>query len=101
MKIDVSIIGPNKEIFFKIIEKLKKKLILEKVVFSGPIYFPIKKLKIATRKSPCGEGSETWDHWIMKIYKVLFRIFIIKKPLGELIKKLEIPEGIKIKIKIR
>lgn len=30
---------------------------------------PVKSLKITVRKSPCGEGSKTFDRWEMKIYK--------------------------------
>lgn len=35
----------------------------------GPIRMPTKILKITTRKTPCGEGSKTWDKFEMKIYK--------------------------------
>ena len=27
----------------------------------GPIRMPTKTLRITTRKTPCGEGSKTWD----------------------------------------
>ena len=27
----------------------------------GPVRLPTKSLKISTRKTPCGEGSKTWD----------------------------------------
>ena len=27
----------------------------------GPVRLPTKTLKISTRKTPCGEGSKTWD----------------------------------------
>jgi small subunit ribosomal protein S20e len=32
---------------------------------------PTKVLKITTRKTPCGEGSKTWDCFEMKIHKRL------------------------------
>lgn len=35
----------------------------------GPVRMPTKCLKITTRKTPCGEGSKTWDRFEMKIYK--------------------------------
>merc|ERR1712070_1360230 len=28
----------------------------------GPVRLPTKRLHIVTRKTPCGEGSKTWDH---------------------------------------
>ena len=35
----------------------------------GPIRIPTKILRITTRKSPCGEGSKTWDRFEMRIHK--------------------------------
>ena len=37
----------------------------------GPIRMPTKRLKITTRKSPCGEGTNTWDKFEMRIHKRL------------------------------
>ncbi len=36
---------------------------------SGPVRLPTKKLVIVTRKTPCGEGSKTWDRFEMRIHK--------------------------------
>ncbi|CAD7689966.1 unnamed protein product [Nyctereutes procyonoides] len=35
----------------------------------GPVPIPTKTLRITTRKTPCGEGSKTWDHFQMRIHK--------------------------------
>ncbi|KAI5700579.1 40S ribosomal protein S20 [Diaphorina citri] len=35
----------------------------------GPIRMPTKVLRITTRKTPCGEGSKTWDRFQMRIHK--------------------------------
>ena len=43
----------------------------EGVDVRGPIRMPTKKLKITVRKTPCGNGSKTWDRFTLKIYKVL------------------------------
>ncbi|CAK56497.1 unnamed protein product (macronuclear) [Paramecium tetraurelia] len=39
------------------------------VVFKGPVRMPTKHLKMTVRKSPCGEGSKTWDRFEMRIHK--------------------------------
>lgn len=41
----------------------------QKVTKKGPVRMPTKTLSIATRKTPNGEGSKTWDHYEMKIHK--------------------------------
>lgn len=35
----------------------------------GPARMPTKHLRITTRKTPCGEGSKTWDRFEMCIHK--------------------------------
>lgn len=35
----------------------------------GPIRIPTKKINLNVRKSPCGEGTNTWDKFEMKIHK--------------------------------
>jgi len=38
---------------------------------AGPVRLPTKTLRITTRKTPCGEGSKTWDRFEMRIHKRL------------------------------
>ena len=35
----------------------------------GPVRIPTKNLCVTTRKSPCGQGTNTWDRFEMKIHK--------------------------------
>jgi small subunit ribosomal protein S20e len=39
------------------------------VTVKGPARMPTKVLRITTRKTPCGEGSKTWDRYEMRIHK--------------------------------
>merc|ERR1712150_404894 len=40
----------------------------------GPVRLPTKTLRITTRKSPCGEGTNTYDRFEMRIHKRLIDI---------------------------
>ena len=51
----------------ELIERAKSKDLRVK----GPVRLPTKSLKITTRKTPCGEGSKTWDMYEMRIHKRL------------------------------
>jgi len=51
----------------ELIERAKSKDLRVK----GPVRLPTKTLKISTRKTPCGEGSKTWDMYEMSIHKRL------------------------------
>merc|ERR1712230_81562 len=37
----------------------------------GPVRLPTKVLTHTTRKTPCGEGSKTWDRFELRIHKRL------------------------------
>ncbi len=39
------------------------------VAMRGPIPLPTKKLKVTTRKSPCGDGKASFDRFEMRVYK--------------------------------
>ena len=46
------------------------------VQLRGPIPLPTRRLVVPCRKAPDGEGSETWDHWEMRIHKRLLELVI-------------------------
>ena len=41
----------------------------------GPVRMPTKVLKITTRKSPCGEGTNTWDRFELRVHKRVIDLF--------------------------
>ena len=41
----------------------------------GPKRIPTKSLIITTRKSPCGQGTNTWDRFEIKIHKRVIDLF--------------------------
>ena len=56
----------------ELIERAKTKDLRVK----GPVRLPTKVLKVTTRKTPCGEGSKTYDCFEMRIHKRLIEYFI-------------------------
>jgi small subunit ribosomal protein S20e len=65
----------------------------------GPVKIPTKILKITTRKSPCGEGTNTWDLFEIRIHKRLIDLFssqdILKK-----ITSVKIESGVEVEVTI-
>merc|ERR1711898_65418 len=41
----------------------------------GPVRIPTKILRVTVRKSPCGEGTNTWDRYEMRIHKRVIDIY--------------------------
>ncbi|NJL44028.1 MAG: 30S ribosomal protein S10 [Nitrosarchaeum sp.] len=69
------------------------------VVIRGPVPLPRKKLKVTTRRSPCGNGTATWERYEMRIHKRLIDIAADDRAL-RLVMRVPIPEGLNIEIEM-
>ncbi len=69
------------------------------VSMRGPIPLPTKKLKVTTKKSPCGEGTATWERYEMRVHKRLIDLGVDERAL-RLVMRVPIPEGLNIEIEM-
>lgn len=69
------------------------------VQMRGPIPLPTKRLKVTTRRSPCGEGKATWERYEMRVHKRLVDLGLDERAL-RLVMRVPIPEGLKIEIEM-
>jgi small subunit ribosomal protein S20e len=65
----------------------------------GPRFLPNKTLRITTRQSPCGEGTNTYDEFEMRIHTRIVDIKCPPKAVSE-ITDFKIKPGVDINIKI-
>lgn len=68
--------------------------------FSGPVALPTKKLKVPTRKGPCGGGTESYETWQMRVHKRLIDIESDERTLRSVM-RVEIPDKVHIEIEIK
>ena len=69
------------------------------IVIRGPIPLPTKKLKITTRKSPCGNGTATFDHFEMRIHKRVIDLPMDERVLHSIM-RVPIPREVNIEIEM-
>ncbi len=69
------------------------------VEFRGPIPLPTKKLSITTRKTPCGDGSDTYEKWQCRIHKRLIEIKADDKVLRDIM-RMEIPKSVQLELNL-
>ena len=65
----------------------------------GPVRLPTRTLRITCRKTPCGEGSKTWDRYQMRIHK---RLIDLHSP-SEIVKQItsiSIEPGVEVEVTI-
>ncbi|HLC36222.1 MAG TPA: 30S ribosomal protein S10 [archaeon] len=70
------------------------------VKHTGAIPLPTKKLIVPTRKSPAGGGTETYEHWQMRIHKRLVDIEADDRTLRHVM-RVEIPEEVHVEIELK
>lgn len=65
----------------------------------GPVRLPTKTLRLTVRKSPCGEGTNTYDRFEMRIHK---RLIDLHSP-SEIVKQItsiSIEPGVEVEVTI-
>ena len=77
------------------------KTIAEKtgVKITGPIPLPTKRLRVPVRKTPCGEGTATWDKWEMRIHKRLIDIDAEERAMRRIM-RIRVPEEVYVSIEL-
>jgi len=70
------------------------------VAMRGPIPLPTRKMKVTTRKSPCGDGTATFDRFEMRVHRRVIDLPAEDRVLHPIM-KLQIPRSVQIKIEMK
>ena len=99
-KVRIKLNSTDIETLNNICESIKDIAKKSGIAISGPVPLPTKKLKITTRKSPCGNGTATFDRFEMRIHKRLIDLPANEKVLHNIM-RMYIPKNVNIKIVIK
>ncbi len=66
----------------------------------GPIPLPTKKLVVPTRRTPCGDGSKTWDKYEMRVHKRLIEIDARDRVMRSIM-RIRVPNEVYIEMEIK
>eukprot|EP00758_Cryptobia_borreli_P011129 Tbor_TRINITY_DN5629_c4_g1::TRINITY_DN5629_c4_g1_i1::g.8593::m.8593/K02969/RP-S20e, RPS20; small subunit ribosomal protein S20e len=69
------------------------------VKVKGPRRLPTSTLRHTTRKTPCGNGTNTWDTYEMKIYKRVVDLFANRETVRH-VTGIEIAPGVDVEVTI-
>ncbi|MGC8710164.1 MAG: 30S ribosomal protein S10 [Candidatus Micrarchaeia archaeon] len=69
------------------------------VKYKGPVPLPTRTLRVTTRKTPCGSGSHTYEHWEMRIHKWLVEIDGSEQALRQVM-RIPVPDTVQIEMSI-
>ncbi|XP_075245540.1 small ribosomal subunit protein uS10-like [Convolutriloba macropyga] len=99
-KLRITLTSTNVKSIEKVCADLIKGAKDKKLPVKGPVRMPTKTLRITTRKTPCGEGSKTWDRYQMRIHK---RLVDLMSPPDEVkqITSISIDPGVEVEVTIQ
>ncbi|MEA2070049.1 MAG: 30S ribosomal protein S10 [Asgard group archaeon] len=91
--------GQNTTTLANICDQISKIADKTGVRMSGPIPLPTKVITVPVRKSPCGNGTQTFDHFEMRIHKRLIDIDAEERTLKQIM-RVKMPEDIHVEIEL-
>ena len=65
----------------------------------GPIPLPRKRIRITTRRTPCGDGSDTYEHWEKRISTRLLYVEATEKNIRNIL-RIKVPDDVFVKISL-
>lgn len=96
-KARIRLIGNNANSIQKICNQIQRIAERTGVRIKGPIPLPSKRIIIPVRKSPCGNGTATYDHLEMTIHKRIIDMDAEEKSM-RLLMRIHVPEDVHIEI---
>ncbi|KWX12369.1 SSU ribosomal protein S10P/ S20 [Giardia duodenalis assemblage B] len=95
-KYTIIVIGKD----LKLVERYVKSIVKEGRAYgmSGPCRAPVKKLTITTRKSPCGEGTNSWHRFELRMYKRTFWVTCGGNDISTILSKTVVIPGIQVTV---
>ncbi len=89
---------------YTILEEVSDKIInvakMTGAKHSGKIALPTKKMIVPTRKGPSAGGTETYEHWQMRVHKRLLDIQADERTLKRVM-RVEIPDQVHMEIELK
>eukprot|EP01102_Stenamoeba_stenopodia_P003032 TRINITY_DN12961_c0_g1_i1.p1 TRINITY_DN12961_c0_g1~~TRINITY_DN12961_c0_g1_i1.p1 ORF type:complete len:165 (+),score=19.70 TRINITY_DN12961_c0_g1_i1:49-543(+) len=98
-RIRITLTSRNVKNLEKVCNDLIKGAKDQKLKVKGPVRLPTKVLRITTRKSPCGEGTNTWDRFEMRIHKRLIDLHSPSEVVRQ-ITSIQIEPGVEVEVTI-
>ena len=79
------------------IKEIAKKMGVKMI---GPVPLPTKRLTVPVRKTPCGDGTHTWDKFELRIHKRLIEIDARERVMRSIM-RIRVPNEVYIEMEIR
>jgi|EP00658_Telonema_sp_P-2_P017919 small subunit ribosomal protein S20e len=94
-RVHITLTSTNPKAIEKVCSDLLTRSKENQVTVRGPMRLPTRTLKHTTRKTPCGNGTNTWDTYEMKIYKRAVYLLANEESVRKIM-AIELPVGVDV-----
>jgi len=98
-KLRIRIMSENPKDINNVVSQLHELAKVLGMKFKGPVALPRKRLEIPLRRSPCGDGTETYEHWEKRTSKRLVDIVGEEKFIKQIL-RIKVPTSVFVKISL-
>jgi len=96
-KVRIKLSGEDPAALDNVVAQIKNLADALNMTFIGPVRLPRRKLEIACRRTPCGDGTDTYEHWEKRVYKRLVDVEGDEKYIKQIM-RIKVPTNVFVKI---
>ena len=98
-KVRIKLSGEDPKALDNVVGQIKNLADTLSMTFIGPVRLPRRKLEIACRRTPCGDGTDTYEHWEKRVYKRLCDVEGDEKYIKQIL-RIKVPTNVFVKISL-
>lgn len=98
-KVRITLSGEDPGALEGVIGQVRELATALQMKFHGPVRMPVKRLNIACRRTPCGDGSDTYEIWEKRVSKRLVDIEGDEKYIKQIL-RIKVPTNVFVKISL-
>ncbi|MBU0586395.1 30S ribosomal protein S10 [Candidatus Micrarchaeota archaeon] len=98
-KVRITLVGEQPKNLIAVVNQIMELAKNFGMKIRGPIPMPRKALSITARRTPCGDGSDTYEHWEKRISKRLLYVEADEKSIRNIL-RIKVPDDVFVKISL-
>jgi small subunit ribosomal protein S10 len=98
-KVRITLSGEDPASLENVTKQIKELTTVLNMKFHGPVRMPKDRLLITCRRTPCGDGSDTYEHWEKRISKRVVDIEGDEKYIKQIM-RIKVPANVFVKISL-
>ncbi len=98
-KIRIRLSGERPTDLDNVVSQIKELSRMLNMTFTGPVRLPRRKLEISCRRTPCGDGTDTYEHWEKRVSKRLCDVEGDEKYIKQIL-RIKVPTNVFVKVSL-